>query len=186
MYSKMQCDSASRTGNSSLPGFQQLFGGNTAWKHKEWLSRSLQNTERTYEIFSSVLWVLAQGHFLLVIFNDFVREWPAYWTLVYLASKLSNWLAQQENLFVDFCTALFSNPVIVGTVSVRFSRWQLQSKAFVVALFQTERDLGMSLCIMGYLKVWFWGGGIWVLSFQGLTFCDIPILCGHLTLCFLP
>ena len=43
-----------------------VFEGNTAWKHKEWLSKSLQSTERTYESFFSVLWVLAQGHFLLV------------------------------------------------------------------------------------------------------------------------
>ena len=65
VYSKTQCDNP-QTGNSSLAGFQQVFEGNTAWKHKEWLSKSLQSTERTYESFFSVLWVLAQGHFLLV------------------------------------------------------------------------------------------------------------------------
>ena len=84
--------------------------------------------------------------------------------------------------FVDYCTALFSPPVIV----VKVLKVTTSKQSICHCLISNWEGLGMSLCIMGYLKDWFSGGGVWVLSFQGLSFSDIPILCGHLTLCFLP
>lgn len=67
-------------------------------------------------VFQFVVWansshiLLIWGHFLLNLINDLVKGWLA-WTHTHWASKLINWLARQENLFVlDYLTGLLLNP----------------------------------------------------------------------------
>ena len=65
--------------------------------------------------------------------------------------------------FVDYCTALFSSPVIV----VKVLKVTTSKQSICHCLISNWEGLGMSLCIMGYLKIWFSAGGVWVfLTFQ--------------------
>lgn len=57
--------------------------------------------------------------------------------------------------FVDYCTALFSSPVIV----VKVLKVTTSKQSICHCLISNWEGLGMSLCIMGYLKIWFSAGG---------------------------
>ena len=57
--------------------------------------------------------------------------------------------------FVDYCTALCLSPVIV----VKVLKMTTAKQSICHCLISNWEGLGMSLCIMGYLKVWFSEGG---------------------------
>lgn len=145
MYSKTQCDSP-QTGNSSLAGFQQVFEGNTAWKHKEWLSKSWQNTERTYEIFFSSMSPCSRPLLACLLPTGLLSIWQVSFQTDLPSKKIY--------YFVDYCTALFSSPVIV----VKVLKVTTSKQSICHCLISNWEGLGMSLCIMGYLKIWFSGG----------------------------
>lgn len=90
--------------------------------------------------------------------------------------------------FVDYCTALFSSPVIV--VKVLKVTTSKQSIALSLPYFKL-RGTRYESVYYGIPKDLIFGGGLSSKFsrsefFQSYVMWVFPILCGHLTLCFLP
>ena len=154
MYSKTQCDSP-QTGNSSLTGFQQ----DSVWR-KHCLKAQRMAVKESTKYWENL------RNFLLSSMSPCSRPLlacllPTGLLSIWQVSFQTDLPSKKIYYFVDYCTALFSSPVIV----VKVLKVTTSKQSICHCLISNWEGLGMSLCIMGYLKIWFSGGGVWVLSF---------------------
>ena len=149
MYSKMQCDSP-QTGNSSLTGFQQ----DSVWR-KHCLKAQRMAVKESTKYWENL------RNFLLSSMSPCSRPLlacllPTGLLSIWQVSFQTDLPSKKIYYFVDYCTALFSSPVIV----VKVLKVTTSKQSICHCLISNWEGLGMSLCIMGYLKIWFSGGGL--------------------------
>ena len=150
----VKCNVTVHRQNSSLTGFQQ----DSVWR-KHCLKAQRMAVKESTKYWENL------RNFLLSSMSPCSRPLlacllPTGLLSIWQVSFQTDLPSKKIYYFVDYCTALFSSPVIV----VKVLKVTTSKQSICHCLISNWEGLGMSLCIMGYLKIWF-SGGVWVLSF---------------------